>query len=67
MSDENKEKASELLIEEKEKNNIKNTRLILLTDGETSWRKSEIKTSVVYNNKNYSEITPIYNSAVLEI
>jgi len=53
-------------IEEKEKNNLKNTRLILLTDGETTWRQSEIKTSVVYNNKNYSEITPIYNSAVLE-
>ena len=54
-------------IEKKEKpENLKRTTLICCTDGETPFRKSAIKTSVVYT-KNHTEIPAeyLYNSAVL--
>ena len=50
---------------EKVEKNLKNIRLILLTDGGTPWRDSKIKTSVVYS-KNHCEISPIWNSAVID-
>ncbi len=43
---------------------LSKTRLVLLTDGATPWRKSRIVTSVVYT-KNHSKIDPVFNSAEL--
>jgi predicted metal-dependent peptidase len=48
---------------EKREKNATNTRLILLTDGETPWRKSNVKTSVIYTSKNGGNMSDIYNSA----
>lgn len=47
------------------KKDLSRVRLILLTDGETPWRESKIKTSVVYTASG-TEISPIYNSAFLK-
>lgn len=50
---------------EKNEKDLRNIRLILLTNGYTDWRKSPIKTSVVYT-KEHAKIKPVYNWAVLE-